>query len=98
MVAAAVWVLFAVAFSLYSSRIGAMPASYGLLGTVAALMIFLQLTAVAVIIGAEVNAIVEPVSPTEGVVDAPPASTPEPVGFGRALAGLVALYVLGRGS
>lgn len=50
------FVVFAVLFSVYSNNIGAMPASYGLLGTVAALMIFLQLTSLAVIIGAEVNA------------------------------------------
>lgn len=54
-VATGVWLVFAVAFSVYSSNIGAMPASYGLLGTVAALMIFLQLTALAVIVGAEYN-------------------------------------------
>lgn len=59
LVATGVWVLVAVAFSWYSSNIGAMPASYGLLGTVAALMIFLQLTSLSTIIGAEVNAIVE---------------------------------------
>ncbi len=58
-VATVVWMLFAALFSWYASNIGAMPASYGLLGTVAALMIFLQLTALAAIIGAEVNAVVE---------------------------------------
>ncbi len=55
-VATGLWLLFAIAFSIYSGNIGAMPASYGLLGTVAALMIFLQLTSIAVILGAEFNA------------------------------------------
>lgn len=103
-VATILWVLFAILFSFYSSNIGAMPASYGLLGTVAALMIFLQLTALAVIIGAEYNAVVE------GVTDeatrerdattaaAAAAAASEPLSFGKAAAGLAALFVLGRGN
>ncbi|MGF1595663.1 MAG: YihY/virulence factor BrkB family protein [Acidimicrobiales bacterium] len=101
-VATILWVVFAVAFSVYSANIGAMPASYGLLGTVAALMIFLQLTALAVIIGAEYNAEREvrlpsgatPRSVGAGVGAPGPA---EPLGLGRAVAGLAALFVLGRG-
>ena len=92
--ATGLWLLFAVLFSIYSSRIGAMPASYGLLGTVAALMIFLQLTALAVIIGAEYNAIVEGARAKAAAETARPA--PEPLGFGKAAAGLAALFVLGR--
>ena len=53
------FIFFAIALSIYTSRIGDMPASYGVLGSIAVLMIFLQLTALAVIIGAEVNAAVE---------------------------------------
>ncbi|MEM9655421.1 MAG: YihY/virulence factor BrkB family protein [Actinomycetota bacterium] len=53
------FIFFAIALSIYTSRIGDMPASYGVLGSIAVLMIFLQLTALAVIVGAEVNALVE---------------------------------------
>ncbi len=118
-VAAAIWVLFAVLFSLYSSNIGAMPASYGLLGTVAALMIFLQLTALAVIIGAEYNALAEEhrhagagtgvaagtgagaaarAGLLSGNGEAASNGSREPIGFAKAAAGLVALFVLGRGA
>ncbi len=95
-VATGLWVLFAVLFSVYSSQIGALPASYGLLGTVAALMIFLQLTAIAVIVGAEYNAIVE--GPPEARAGATEAVQPpsEPLSFGKAMAGLAAIFVLGR--
>lgn len=99
-VATGLWVLFAVAFSVYSSSIGAMPASYGLLGTVAALMIFLQLSSVAVIMGAEYNAEREErlgigaESGAAGSAEAP--SPPEPLSLGKAVAGLAALFLLGR--
>lgn len=101
--AVVLWVLFAVAFSFYSANIGAMPASYGLLGTVAALMIFLQVTAIAVIIGAEVNALSE-AHLEEATIDGAMSSTTsapkpiEPLSLGKALAGLAALFALGRGS
>ncbi len=120
------FVFFAIAFSIYSSNVGAMPASYGLLGSIAALMIFLQLTAIAVIVGAEVNSAIEARSPATvpaaGAVavrsDSPTAtmataaapasfsaaraddmeqSDPQPLSFGKALAGLLALFALGRG-
>lgn len=112
-VATGLWLLFAVAFSIYSSQVGAMPASYGLLGTVAALMIFLQLTAIAVIVGAEYNAERENVEVSAlsatyrgttaagaapGGSDAAGSSSSvvEPLPLGKALAGLAALFVLGR--
>jgi len=95
-IAAGLWVLIAVLFSVYSSSIGAMPASYGLLGTVAALMIFLQLTAVAVIVGAEYNALAEANAERMVEADVPGAAT-EPLSFGKALVGLAALFVLGQG-
>jgi membrane protein len=100
-VATLLWVVLAVAFSLYSSNVGAMPASYGLLGTVAALMIFLQLTALAVVIGAEVNAELEsrrrPDAATLPAGIEVIRTTPEPIGLGTALLGLVALFLLGGG-
>lgn len=133
------FLFFAIAFSIYSANVGLMPAAYGLLGSVAALMIFLQLTAIAVIVGAEVNAAVEvgalraaaPNTTGTNVAGANVAvlgasgssaagsgagglpqltaggvaarsSTEEGddsriLGFGKALAGLIALFVLGRG-
>ncbi len=127
-VAMVLFVVFAIGFSFYSSNVGAMPAAYGLLGTIAALMIFLQLTALSVIIGAEVNGALEvgpllsdnpagagapaqsavgsarsATMPTaaRGVTSSPGAtesSTGESLSFGKAMAGLVAMYVLGRGA
>lgn len=94
-VATGLWVLFAVLFSLYSSRIGELPSSYGLLGTVAALMIFLQLTAIAVIIGAEYNAVVE--GPNANATEDVATPATEPLGFGKAAAGVAALFFLGKG-
>jgi membrane protein len=95
-----VWLVFATAFSLYSTNVGRMPASYGILGTVAALMIFLQLSALAVIVGAEYNAVAEG---PHGRADPGPTTateirsqTPEPVSFGKAMAALAALLLLGR--
>ncbi|MEM9133551.1 MAG: YihY/virulence factor BrkB family protein [Actinomycetota bacterium] len=118
-VATGLWLLFALAFSLYSSNVGAMPASYGLLGTVAALMIFLQLTAIAVIVGAEYNAeredaLAEAATTFAGAtaalaadersgegaddIEAPPKlRVVETLPLGKAVAGLVALVLLGRG-
>ena len=94
--ATAIWVLFAVAFSFYSSNAGALPASYALLGAVAALMIFLQFTSLAVILGAEYNAEVESIIHLAAVADNTASAPPEPIGFGKALAGLAALFILNR--
>ncbi|MEM7275392.1 MAG: YihY/virulence factor BrkB family protein [Actinomycetota bacterium] len=118
------FVFFAIALSIYTSRVGDMPASYGVLGSIAVLMIFLQLTALAVIIGAEVNGAIEVgavADPTPARAGSTPGSTAALVpagavatatpggggqgadgggnrvlGFGKALAGLVVLAVLGR--
>lgn len=122
------FIFFAIALSIYTSRVGDMPASYGLLGSIAVLMIFLQLTALAVIIGAEVNAAVEtrtlartaqtaraaqlvPTAVAGGALVPAGASPrggadgdsgdgededPQPLGFGKALAGLAALAALAR--
>lgn len=111
------FVFFAIAFSIYSANVGAMPASYGLLGSIAALMIFLQLTALAVIIGAEVNGAIEVRAAAAEQAAAPVGSIAAPgpialktdaeietetepaaaLSFGKALAGLLALFALGRG-
>jgi len=100
-VATLLFLLFSFGFSYYSSNVGAMPASYGLLGSIAAIMIFLQLTALAVIVGAEVNGYIERPTggPTRRIDDKqtdPTLPPVEPIGFGKALAGLVALFVLGK--
>ncbi len=111
------FLLFAIAFSIYSANVGAMPASYGLLGSIAALMIFLQLTTVSVIAGAEFNSMREEataaaseraalvaaaasgnaVASGNGAGRSGATAPPADIGFGKALAGLAALFVLGRG-
>lgn len=123
LVAMVLFVVFAIGFSIYSSNVGEMPAAYGFLGSIAALMIFLQLTALSVIIGAEVNAAVEEgfitnqdEAPVRSVANArqsqavtPQAATSqavtpehrsqrgEPLSFGKAMASMAAMYILGRG-
>lgn len=110
------FIFFAIAFSIYSGNVGLMPASYGLLGSIAALMIFLQLTALAVIIGAEVNGAIEvrnaaaskslALAGSGASSSSTVGSDPSPDGeesdstlsFGKAIAGLVALFVLGKGA
>ncbi len=106
------FLVFAIAFSFYSANVGAMPASYGLLGSIAALMIFLQLTTISVIVGAEANSIVEDVrleAEVRRTAEARAAAramandygegddgSSSDLPFGKALAGLAALFVLGR--
>jgi membrane protein len=113
---------FAIGFSIYSANVGAMPASYGLLGSIAALMIFLQLTAISVIVGAEVNSMVESFPARDEALARSRDGIPrdrvprdrvprdgmprdrvsgdrvsgEAIGFGKAMAGLAALFLLGR--
>lgn len=59
MVATVIWVLSAIAFSIYARNVGSFGAAYALLGGIAGLIIFFQLTSISIIIGAEVNAVVE---------------------------------------
>jgi membrane protein len=107
-VGTAAFMIFAGLFALYFSIAGGMPASYGILGSVAAIIIFFQLGAIAVILGAEVNASIEgsrtlPLGArTEELADSQAAlavaATPaEPMSLGKAVIGLAALFVLGRG-
>lgn len=133
-VATLLFIFFAIAFSIYSANVGVLPSSYGLLGSIAALMIFLQLTALAVIIGAEVNGAIEvgtasvpagvtagrqvtagspvmasagagssavvpfgSVNGSSGVGGIGDGSEDKTLSFGKALAGLVALFALARG-
>jgi membrane protein len=103
LVATAAFLIFAGLFALYFSFAGGMPASYGILGSIAAIIIFFQLGALAVIIGAEVNAaaegsIVLPLggrgveSTNRSVAEASPA----PMGFGRSMTALIIILVLGK--
>lgn len=100
---------FAFGLSYYVNSAGGLPPSYGLLGTIAVLMIFMMLTAIAVIMGAEVNAVLEG---TQERADALAGhhlqmlaggktsrmpQTSEPIPLGKALAGVAALFFLGRG-
>lgn len=104
LVGGGLFVLFAIGLSIYTNSVGGLPASYGLLGSVAVLMIFLQLTAVAVIIGAEVNAAVEPdddATSTDWSIDGrrpvdEVVADARPLSFGQAVGGLIALFVFGR--
>ena len=103
-VAGALFVLFALALSIYTSSVGGLPPSYGLLGSVAVLMIFLQLTAISVIIGAEVNAAVEKVNTAASEPGCSDGRRPvnevvadaEPLSSGKALGGLLVLFLFGR--
>jgi membrane protein len=96
--------LFTGLFALYFQLVGGMPASYGILGSIAAIIIYFQLCAIAVIIGAEVNATAEgsatlPFSPDaigQDQGDTRPVEPVEPFGLGKALAGLAAIFILGR--
>ncbi len=98
------FLVFAGAFSYFLTSAGGMPASYSVLGSVAALIIFFQLCAIAVIIGAEVNATYEgedldPSSRGTSLVGlkAEAAKQVEPVKLGTAIAGLAAIMILGKG-
>ncbi len=122
-VAMVLWVLFAIAFSFYARNIGSFGAAYALLGGIAGIIIFFQLTAISIIIGAEVNAVLEnpanakvPVEAAARTVVPAAMAAPvdrmnassrpiskkavpvpkEPISFGKALAGLAALFFIGR--
>ncbi len=95
---AGMFLVFAVVFSLYFRfAAGSLPASYSILGAIAAIIIFLQLTAIAIVIGAEVNAMTEDanIDPLASMVKGPQEKKADPLSFGRAAAALAALFVLG---
>jgi len=95
---AGMFLLFAVVFSLYFRfAAGSLPASYSILGAIAAIIIFLQLTAIAVVIGAEVNAMNEDakVDPLAESKEQPEEKKADPLSFGKAAAAIGALIVLG---
>lgn len=96
---AGMFLVFALLFSLYFRfAAGSLPASYSILGAIAAIIIFLQLTAIAIVIGAEVNAMNEDanIDPLAGALSAKQKKQADPLSFGKAAAAIGALIVLGR--
>ena len=57
--AVVVWVIASVGFSLYTSNFGQYTETYGALGAVVVVMLWLYITAYVVIVGAEINAELE---------------------------------------
>ncbi len=97
---AGMFLVFALVFSLYFRfAAGSLPASYSILGAIAAIIIFLQLTAIAIVIGAEVNAMNEDadIDPLAAALSAKQKKKADPLSFGKAAAAIGALIVLGRG-
>jgi len=70
--ACGVWLLVSWAFGNYVISLGEYAVYYGSLAAVAVLMVWLYLTSLSLLLGAEVNAILE------GVRDVPPEAGPEP--------------------
>lgn len=100
LVGALAFLVFVALFMVYFKLAGSMPASYGILGSIAALIIFLQLCAIAVVIGAEVNAAVEgakvdSLANLDDEEDDGPMKT-DAIPLGTAVAGLAAIFLLGR--
>ncbi len=97
-VAAVLIAIFTMGFSFYSANVGAMPGSYGLLGSIAAIMILLQLMATAIILGAETNGYLLQQAETQAVapIRQEETRTEEQIPFSKALLGLIVLFVLGR--
>ncbi|MCD9623394.1 YihY/virulence factor BrkB family protein [Rhabdothermincola salaria] len=63
LVATAIWLLGSAGLALYASRVADLEATYGTMGSVLVLMLWLLLSALAVIVGAMVDADVEHIAP-----------------------------------
>jgi membrane protein len=74
-IATAVWILGSVAFSVYVSNFGSYGETYGSIGAVIVLMLWLVVTAFAVILGAEINSELEAQTAVDSTV-----GHPEPMG------------------
>lgn len=58
-IATVIWLVASAAFSFYASRFGSYNETYGAMGAVVVLMLFLYLTSLCVLLGAEINAELE---------------------------------------
>lgn len=74
-IATALWVLGSVAFSVYVSNFGSYGETYGSIGAVIVLMLWLVITAFAIILGAEINSELEAQTAKDSTV-----GSPEPMG------------------
>ena len=74
-IATVVWILGSVAFSVYVSNFGSYGETYGSIGAVIVLMLWLAVTAFAVILGAEINSELEAQTAKDSTV-----GHPEPMG------------------
>jgi len=74
-IATIVWVLGSIAFSVYVSNFGSYGETYGSIGAVIVLMLWLVVTAFAVILGAEINSELEAQTAEDSTV-----GRPEPMG------------------
>jgi membrane protein len=70
-VATVAWLVACAAFSLYASRFGSYNETYGAMASVVVLMLWLYLTAVCVILGAEINAEMEHQTARDSTVGPP---------------------------
>ena len=79
--AAALWLIGSVAFSVYTANFAKYNETYGSLGAVVVLMLWLYLTSLSVVIGAELNAEMERQTARDTTEGAP-----RPLGQRRAVA------------
>ncbi len=69
--AAALWLIGSLGFRFYVVNFGAYATSYGAIGAVIVLLLWFYLLALAIVVGAEVNAAIEHASPLTNVVGTP---------------------------
>jgi len=70
-IATALWIVGSIAFSVYVSNFGSYGETYGSIGAVIVLMLWLVVTAFAIILGAEINAELEAQTAKDSTVGAP---------------------------
>ncbi len=108
-VATVLFLLIAYGFTAFSTQVANLGAA-GVIGSVAVLMLFFQFSTIAIVLGAELNAVLEPrnsraeaqqaaeqmASAAHTTAASGPVPEAEPVPFGQALAAVAALLILGR--